>query len=208
MAPPVPEPRCAPTQDGAAMTSSLLPAHWWNEADPDLAERTDEPRAELDGQRRHVPRRPALPDDHDRCADAQRREYVGPRRSEVLPRGRGQARAEQHLGGSRPTRSIPRAIPASRPRGCRQAHQRRCCTGVGEISVSDALDLHSEKRHSLRGVAVCPDVALPHPAGAAGGLVAAVEHVGDLVRALRPGRGIAGGGPQVDVPEPGGDLMD
>ena len=41
-----------------------------------------------------------------------------------------------------------------------------------------------------------------------GGLVAAIEHVGDLVDALGPRRGVAGGGPQVDVPEPGGDLVD
>src|ERR1019366_3776592 len=45
-------------------------------------------------------------------------------------------------------------------------------------------------------------------AGAAGGLIKAVKNLGDRVRPLRPGRGIAGGGPQVDVSEPGGDLMD
>jgi hypothetical protein len=35
--------------------------------------------------------------------------------------------------------------------------------------------------------------------------MAAVEHVGDLVDLLGSWGGIAGGGPQVDVPEPGRD---
>ena len=40
---------------------------------------------------------------------------------------------------------------------------------------------------------------------AAGGLVAAVEHVGDVVDLLGSRGGVAGGGPQVNVPESGGD---
>ena len=42
-------------------------------------------------------------------------------------------------------------------------------------------------------------------ATSARGLVATVEHVGDLVDLLGAWGGIAGGGPQVDVPEPGRD---
>jgi hypothetical protein len=38
--------------------------------------------------------------------------------------------------------------------------------------------------------------------------VAAIEHVGDVVDALGPRGGVAGGRAQVDVPDPGGDLMD
>jgi hypothetical protein len=41
--------------------------------------------------------------------------------------------------------------------------------------------------------------------GAPCGLVAAVEHVGDLVDPLGAWGGVAGGGAEVDVPEPGGD---
>jgi hypothetical protein len=37
--------------------------------------------------------------------------------------------------------------------------------------------------------------------------VAAVEHVGDLVDLLGAWGAVAGGGPQVDVPEPGGDRV-
>jgi hypothetical protein len=48
---------------------------------------------------------------------------------------------------------------------------------------------------------------LHHPARAAGGLMAAVEHVGDLVDLLQACGGVAGGGPQVDVPEPGRDRV-
>ena len=40
---------------------------------------------------------------------------------------------------------------------------------------------------------------LHRPAGAAGGLVAAVEHVGDVVDLLGAWGGVAGGGPQIDV---------
>src|SRR5664279_5681236 len=58
---------------------------------------------------------------------------------------------------------------------------------------------HLETRSSPR--------QLHHPAGAAGGLVAAVKQVGDLVQVLRPRGGVAGGGPQVDVTEPGRDRM-
>jgi hypothetical protein len=38
--------------------------------------------------------------------------------------------------------------------------------------------------------------------------VTAVKHVGDVVQVLGAWRGVAGGGPQVDVPEPGGDAVD
>jgi hypothetical protein len=38
--------------------------------------------------------------------------------------------------------------------------------------------------------------------------VAAVQHLGDLVDPLRAWGGVAGGGAQVDVPEPRGDLVD
>ena len=38
--------------------------------------------------------------------------------------------------------------------------------------------------------------------------MAAVEDVGDVVDALGARGGVAGGGAQVDVPEPGGDLVD
>ena len=41
-----------------------------------------------------------------------------------------------------------------------------------------------------------------------GGVVAAIEHLGDLIDALGPRGGVAGGGAQVDVPEPRGDLVD
>jgi hypothetical protein len=37
--------------------------------------------------------------------------------------------------------------------------------------------------------------------------VATVEDVGDVVDALGPRRGVARGGPEVDVPEPRGDLV-
>jgi hypothetical protein len=37
--------------------------------------------------------------------------------------------------------------------------------------------------------------------------MATVQDNGDLIRALRPGRGIAGSGPQVDVPEPSRHLV-
>ena len=47
-----------------------------------------------------------------------------------------------------------------------------------------------------------------HFVRAAGGLVAAVEHVGDVVDLLGAWGGVAGGGLQVDVPEPGGDGVD
>ena len=40
------------------------------------------------------------------------------------------------------------------------------------------------------------------------GLVPAVEHLGDLIDAFGPRRGIAGRRSQVDVPEPRGDLVD
>jgi hypothetical protein len=39
-------------------------------------------------------------------------------------------------------------------------------------------------------------------------LVATIEDLGDLIDPLRARRGVAGGGPQVDVPEPRGDLVD
>ncbi len=39
------------------------------------------------------------------------------------------------------------------------------------------------------------------PSRSASGLVAAVEHVGDLIDALWAGSGIAGGSPQIDAPE-------
>ncbi len=38
--------------------------------------------------------------------------------------------------------------------------------------------------------------------------MAAVEYVGDVVDPLGPDGGVPGGGPQVDVPEPRGDLVD
>jgi len=38
--------------------------------------------------------------------------------------------------------------------------------------------------------------------------VAAVEHLGDLINALGPRRGVAGGRAQVDVPQARGDLVD
>jgi hypothetical protein len=44
-----------------------------------------------------------------------------------------------------------------------------------------------------------------HSVRAAGCLVAAVEHVGDVVDPLAARAGAAGGGPPFDVPEPGGD---
>ena len=37
--------------------------------------------------------------------------------------------------------------------------------------------------------------------------MAAIEDVGDVVDPLGARRGVAGGGAQVDVPEPGGDLV-
>ena len=40
---------------------------------------------------------------------------------------------------------------------------------------------------------------------ASGGLVASVEDISDVVDLLGPRGGAAGGGAQVDVPEPGGD---
>ncbi len=39
------------------------------------------------------------------------------------------------------------------------------------------------------------------PSRSAGGLVAAVEHVGDLIDSLSPSGGIAGGRPQINVPK-------
>ena len=52
------------------------------------------------------------------------------------------------------------------------------------------------------------DCGLRPPTRTPRGVVTAVENLGDLVHALGPRGGVAGGGPQVDVPEPGGDLVD
>ena len=50
---------------------------------------------------------------------------------------------------------------------------------------------------------ISPPGQLHHPARAAGGLVAAVQDVGDVVDLLGAWGGVPGGGAKVDVPEPG-----
>ena len=71
---------------------------------------------------------------------------------------------------------------------------------VGELTVPGGAfgSLRAEQRR----------VQFYAPQPPPGGLVAAVEHVSDLVDSLGPRRGVAGGGAQVDVPEPGGDFVD
>jgi hypothetical protein len=58
---------------------------------------------------------------------------------------------------------------------------------------------------SSRALILVSRPQLHNPAPAAGGLVAAVQHVGDLVDLLGAWGGIPGGGPQVNVAEPGRD---
>ncbi len=47
-----------------------------------------------------------------------------------------------------------------------------------------------------------------HPARSPGGLVAAIEHIGDLIDALRTRSGVTSGGAQIDVTEAGRNLVD
>src|SRR5450755_4016274 len=79
------------------------------------------------------------------------------------------------------------------------------CRGVHEETASPGLRLADRRARAGARAHLISWPQLQHPARAAGGLVAAVEDVGDVVDLLGARGGVAGGGPEVDVPEPSGD---